>query len=193
MARSCSLAPRLGPPLGGTLRAACPVPAVGQVRPPPGAQWNARYSMRPSGRPAAVRSLCSPRRGLVGPGARVPVGGGVSAPQPSGPGLFPAARGGWPAATAPLSRAAPSRAREDTARALPVPCCAPVRPQGGPGPPGRVPPLLGKAFCAAASSMRRGWPRLWRVMGRFPAPCAKGKVKRLGQGKKGFKGHFWPF
>jgi len=128
--------------------------------------------MRPSGRPLAVRPLCGPRWGPVGPGARVPVGGGVSAPQPTGPGLFPGARGGWPAAPAPLPRAAPSRAREDTTRALPVPCCAPVRPQGGPGPPGRGPPLLGQARVPPPPPSAGAGPRLWRVLGRFPAPCA---------------------
>ena len=92
------MAPRLGPLPGGTLRSACPVPVVGQVRPPPGAQWIARDSMRPSGRPTAVRPLCGPRWGPVGPGARVPVGGGVSAPSLPALGSFlgPGAAGLWP-------------------------------------------------------------------------------------------------
>lgn len=102
-------------------------------------------------------------------------------PPVCGPSLFPAALGGGPTAPAQPSLAAPFSAREDTARAVPVACSAPVRPSVGSVPSSGAPPLRGPLVCRAPLP-RAGLGRAcgapsWAV----PAPPGKGQ----GQGQKG--------
>lgn len=133
--------------------------------------------MRPSGRPAAVRPLCACHRQAVASGARARSARGKRPPAAGLSHSLPAL-GGWPAAPAQPSLAAPSTARQASGRAVPVPCFVRVRPPVGSSPLAGA-PLHWGSLRAALHSAGQGRGAPLARPGAVSAPPGKGK----GQGQ----------
>jgi hypothetical protein len=138
------------------------------------------YSMRPSGRPPAVRVLWAPHRGAVGPGAHAPATRGGSAPRlqlvalSSGPVRM--AYGPRPAYTRCFLHGPGSQRPGRSGRVL-----VPVRPAGGSSLPAG-PPTPWEASTAALRSPARGLFAPVALIKAVPAP------RRSRNKGKGFKG-----
>lgn len=194
MARSCSLAPRLGPPLGG--HSPCRVPRSGGRTSPPASRGSVECTLfyapfgpacgrpvplwPPPGASRARRARARRRRGKRPPAFR-PWALSCS------PGRMAC---GHRPAFARCSLQGPGRHRPGPSGPVLRSSSATGRPRASrPGPPSPWQGFLCRRLLHA-----QGLAAPLARPGAVSRPLRKGQGhKRLGQGKKGFKGHFWPF
>lgn len=146
------------------------------------------HSLRPSGRPAAVRPLWARRWRAVASGARAPASRGESAPHPPGGRSFlrPEADGLRPP---PRPRSpAPSAARQANGRPAPVAWSARVRPAVGSRPLAGAPLSWVGPGCRAPLPRAGPGSRLRRSLGPVSGPAREGQGQGPGQGHRALNG-----